>query len=61
MLKNMNNNTHTQVDFLIINVRPDGLCKTLVANYKNCSLANFVRNSGTYALTGVIEIVYETD
>ncbi len=44
---------------LPLNPMPDGSCRTVKAQYQQTSLANFVRSTGGYAATGVIEIVYE--
>ena len=37
----------------------DGTCRTLKSQYQQTSTANFVRHTGGYAATGVIE--YDTD
>ena len=43
-----------------INPMPDGVCRTIKAQYQQTSLANLIRGGG-YAATGVMEIVYERD
>ena len=40
---------------------PDDTCRTIKAQCQQVSTANFVRETGGYAATGVIEIVYETN
>ena len=37
----------------------DGTCRTLESQYQQTSTANFVRHTGGYAATGVIE--YDTN
>lgn len=37
----------------------DGTCRTLKSQYQQTSTANFVRHTGGYAATGVMEIIYE--
>ena len=44
---------------LPLNPMDDGTCRTIKSQYQQTSTANFVRNSGGYAATGVIE--YESD
>ena len=43
---------------LPLNPMDDGTCRTIKSQYQQTSTANFVRHSGGYAATGVIE-VYE--
>ena len=38
-----------------INPMPDGVARTLKANYQQTSPANMIRGGGTFAATGVIE------
>lgn len=42
-----------------LNPMDDGTCRTLKSQYQQTSTANFVRHTGGYAATGVIE--YESD
>lgn len=42
-----------------LNPMDDGSCRTLKSQYQQTSTANFVRHTGGYAATGVIE--YESD
>ena len=37
----------------------DGTCRTIKGQYQQTSTANFIRHTGGYAATGVIE--YDTD
>lgn len=43
-----------------INTEPDGVCRTIKAQYGQSSLANFIRG-GTFGATGVIVIEDNTD
>ena len=38
-----------------LNPMDDGTCRTLKSQYQQTSTANFVRHTGGYAATGVIE------
>ena len=40
---------------------PNGTCRTIKAQCQQVSIANLVRETGGYAATGVIEIIYETE
>ena len=42
-----------------LNPMDDGCCRTLKSQYQQTSTANFIRHTGGYAATGVIE--YESD
>ena len=42
-----------------LNPMDDGTCRTIKSQYQQTSTANFVRHSGGFAATGVIE--YESD
>ena len=42
-----------------LNPMDDGSCRTLKSQYQQTSTANFIRHTGGYAATGVIE--YESD
>ena len=42
-----------------LNPMDDGSCRTLKRQYQQTSTANFIRHTGGYAATGVIE--YESD
>lgn len=42
-----------------LNPMDDGTCRTIKSQYQQTSTANFVRRTGGYAATGVIEIIYE--
>ena len=44
---------------LPLNPMDDGTCRTIKSQYQQTSTANFVRHTGGYAATGVIE--YESD
>lgn len=44
---------------LPLNPMDDGTCRTIKSQYQQTPSANFVRHSGGYAATGVIE--YESD
>lgn len=43
-----------------LNAYPWGGARTIKAQYKNSSLANF-KHTGTWGATGVIEIIYGTE
>lgn len=42
-----------------LNPMDDGSCRTIKSQYQQTSTANFIRHTGGYAATGVIE--YDTD
>ena len=42
-----------------LNPMDDGNCRTIKSQYQQTSIANFVRRTGGYAATGVIE--YDTN
>ena len=44
-----------------LNPMPNGTCRTIKAQCQQVSIANLVRETGGYAATGVIEIIYETE